>query len=59
LEASYFIGSEKSIVANKIIICFDYINFLVNMMYALAVWFITDKSDTFDKIATITRKDDT
>jgi hypothetical protein len=39
-EASYFVGSDKSIIANKIIIGFDYINFAVNLLYAVALFFI-------------------
>ena len=40
LEASYFIGSDKSVVANKIIIGFDYINFMINLLFAVAIYFI-------------------
>ncbi len=42
-EASYFIGQDKSIVANKIIIGFDYINFIINLLFAVAFYFITDQ----------------
>jgi hypothetical protein len=42
-EASYFIGQDKSIVANKIIIGFDYINFIINLMFAVALYFITNQ----------------
>jgi hypothetical protein len=44
-EASYFIGSDKSIVANHFIIGFGYINFAINILYAIAVYFITAKQE--------------
>ncbi len=44
-EASFYIGSDKSIVANKIILGFAYINFGVNMLYAVAAFLITRKNE--------------
>ncbi|MGZ3754661.1 MAG: hypothetical protein ACXVAY_15485 [Mucilaginibacter sp.] len=43
-EASYFIGSETSIVANKIILGFGYINFAVNILYVVVILLI-NKND--------------
>ena len=42
-EASFYIGSDKSIIANKIIFGFGYINLLVYLLYSVAVFFITAK----------------
>jgi hypothetical protein len=44
-EASYFIGSDKSVVANKIIIGFGYINFVINLMCAVAIYFINRENE--------------
>lgn len=48
-EASFFIGSEQSAVANKIIIGFGYINFVINLLYAVAMFFITDKKNDYNR----------
>ncbi len=45
VEASFFIGSDKSVVANKIIIGWDYINFIINLMFAVAIYFINGKEE--------------
>jgi hypothetical protein len=39
-EASFFIGSDKSVVANKIIVLFAYVNAATNVMYACTIWLI-------------------
>lgn len=39
-EASFYIGSDKSVVANKIIIGFGYINLFTNLIYAVAILLI-------------------
>jgi len=48
-EASYFIGADKSVVAqevaNKIIMGFSYLNFLVNLMLAAGVYFMGGSKD--------------
>jgi len=44
-EASYYVGSDKSEVANKIIMGFGYINFVINLLYAIAIFLITDKKE--------------
>jgi hypothetical protein len=48
-EASYYISDSKSDpangVANKIIIGFGYINFIINLTYAVAIYFMTAKSE--------------
>ena len=44
-EASFFIGSDKSVVANKIIIGFGYINFVINLVFAYAIYFIGGKTE--------------
>lgn len=36
-EASYFVGAEKYVVANKIILLFAYVNAIVNMIYAVVI----------------------
>jgi len=48
-EASYYIGSEQSAVANKIIMGFGYINFSINLLYAIAMFFITDKKNDYNR----------
>lgn len=48
-EASFFIGSEQSTVANKIIIGFGYINFAINLLYAVAMFFITGKKNDYSR----------
>lgn len=48
-EASFFIGSDQSIVANKIILGFGYINFLINLLYAAAVFFISGKKNDYNR----------
>lgn len=47
-EASFYIGSDKSIIANKIIFGFSYINLMVNLLYSVAVFLITGKHKTGD-----------
>lgn len=44
LEASYFIA-DQSVVANKIIMGFGYINLAINLLYAVALFFITGKKE--------------
>ena len=44
-EASFFVGSDKSIVANKIIVGFGYINCATNLLYAVGLFFMPDKRD--------------
>jgi hypothetical protein len=44
-EASYFIGSDKSTVANKIIMGFSYINFFINLMCAAGIYFMGGSKD--------------
>ena len=39
-EASYYIGSDKSEVANKIIMGFSYLNFFINLMCAAGIYFM-------------------
>lgn len=52
-EAAYYAGSDKSEVANKIIMGFGYINFVINLLYAIAIFFITDtKEDGYDRYFT-------
>ncbi|MGY4536167.1 hypothetical protein ACVW0P_000574 [Mucilaginibacter sp. UYNi724] len=43
-EASFYIGYNKSIVANKIIIGFGYINLFTNLIYAIAIFLITQNN---------------
>jgi hypothetical protein len=45
LEASFFIGSDKSEVANKIIMGFSYINFFINLMCAAGIYFMGGNKD--------------
>ena len=46
LEASYYIGSDiKSPVANEIIMGFSYINFFINLMCAVGVYFMGGNKD--------------
>src|SRR6202012_844429 len=46
LEASYYIGSDiKSPVANEIIMGFSYINFFINLMCAVGVYFMGGSKD--------------
>ena len=45
LEASFYVGSDKSGVANKIIMGFSYINFLINLMLAAGVYFMGGNKD--------------
>jgi hypothetical protein len=45
LEASLFIGSDQSVVANKIIMGFGYINLVINLLYAVALFFITGNKE--------------
>jgi len=40
LEASFFIGSDKSEVANKIIMGFSYFNFFIYLMCAAGIYFM-------------------
>lgn len=40
-EASFYIGYNKSIVANKIIIGFGYVNLFTNLIYTVAIFLIT------------------
>ncbi|MES2265685.1 MAG: hypothetical protein V4520_02925 [Bacteroidota bacterium] len=49
-EASFFIGYDKSFVANKIIIGFGYINLFTNLIYAVAMFLITQNTNDGDKI---------
>jgi len=44
-EASLFIGSDQSAVANKIIMGFGYLNFFINLMYAVGVYFMGNSKD--------------
>ncbi|MBS1520342.1 MAG: hypothetical protein JST50_05060 [Bacteroidetes bacterium] len=44
-EASYFIGSDESAVANKIITGFGYLNFFINLMYAAGIYFMGGSKD--------------
>ena len=44
-EASYYVGSDQSVVATKIIIGFGYINFVINLLYAIAIYLITSKHE--------------
>lgn len=44
-EASFFIDSSKSSVANKIIIGFGYINFIINLWYAVAIFYIDGRKN--------------
>jgi hypothetical protein len=44
-EASYYIGSDKSEVANKIIMCFSYFNFFINLMCAVGIYFMGGSKD--------------
>ena len=44
-EASYFIGSDESEVANKIITGFGYLNFFINLMYAVGIYFMGGSKD--------------
>lgn len=44
-EASFFIGSDKSVVANKIVLFFAYINVAVNLLYALSILLIRRPND--------------
>ncbi|MGN6179760.1 MAG: hypothetical protein ACTHNW_11305 [Mucilaginibacter sp.] len=47
-EASLFIGSDQSAVANKIIMGFGYLNFFINLMCAVGVYFMgNSKSDPY------------
>lgn len=39
-EASFFIGSDKYVVADKIIVLFAYVNAITNLMYACTIWLI-------------------
>jgi len=39
-EASFFIGSDKSVVANKIIVLFAYVNAITNVLYACTIGLI-------------------
>ena len=48
-EASYYVGSDQSTVANKIIMGFGYINFSINLLYAVAMFFITDKKNDYNR----------
>lgn len=43
-EAAYYIGADQSVVSDKIIIGYGYINFFVNAMYGVAIYIITTKS---------------
>lgn len=44
-EASLFIGSDQSAVANKIIMGFGYLNFFINLMCAVGVYFMGSNKD--------------
>jgi len=47
-EASYYIGSDKSEVANKIIMGFSYLNFFINLMCAAGIYFMgSSKGDPY------------
>ncbi len=48
-EASFFVGSEQSEVANKIILGFGYINFTVNVLYAVAMFYITGRRNDYSR----------
>jgi hypothetical protein len=39
-EASFFIGSDKSTVANRIIVLFSYVNAIINVIYAFTIGLI-------------------
>ena len=51
-EASYYILAEPSIhrleVAIKIIMGFGYINFIINLLYALTLFYVSDKKDDYN-----------
>jgi len=44
-EASFFIGSDQSEVANKIITGFGYLNFFINLMYTAGIYFMGGSKD--------------
>ena len=44
-EASYYIGSDQSTIATKIIFGYSYSNFFTNMIYAVAIFIITAKKE--------------
>ncbi|MBE9583367.1 hypothetical protein IM792_02805 [Mucilaginibacter sp. JRF] len=39
-EASFFVGADKYLVANQIITLFAYVNVLINVVYAVAIWLL-------------------
>ena len=44
-EASYYVGSDKSEVANKIIMGFSYLNFFIYLMCAAGIYFMGGSKD--------------
>jgi len=46
--ASLFVGMDKSIIARKIVIGFDYINLAVNILFAVVVFLVTEKDKTVE-----------
>lgn len=52
LEASFFVSADPSAyqseVADKIIVGFSYINFTINLLYAVALLFVSDKKDDYN-----------
>jgi len=48
-EASFSIDSAESAVANKIIIGFGYLNFAINLLYAVAIYFIPRRKEDIIK----------
>ena len=42
-EASFFIGDDQSVVANKIILGFGYINLIINIFYSVAILLISSQ----------------
>lgn len=51
-EASYYIIEDKSVyqlnVAVKIIMCFGYVNFIINLLYAVALLFVSNKKHEYN-----------
>ncbi|HTH83125.1 MAG TPA: hypothetical protein VL490_09330 [Mucilaginibacter sp.] len=44
-EASCFVGNDQSVVTNKIIIGWGYINLGINILYTIAFFFVTGKNE--------------
>jgi hypothetical protein len=44
-EASYYVGSDKSEVANKIIMGFSYLNFFIYLICAVGIYFMSGNKD--------------